>query len=101
MAKKKKSRRSNSFTLNIAAAAGFIPLAKTAWDGYQFGGFPTMLNEVSAAVTGYNPEQRVWRAQTLMKGTVPILIGLAVHKLASRLGVNRMLGRAKVPFARV
>lgn len=101
MAKAKAKRRANNFTISLASVAGFVPLAKTLYDGYQFGGFSTMLNELSASMTGYNPEVKVWRAQTLMKGAVPVVIGLAVHKVASKLGINRMLGRAKVPFLRV
>lgn len=101
MAKAKVAKKKAQFTVSLASAAGFVPLAKTAYDGYQFGGITTAMNEVTLAMTGYDPQRRVWRAANLMKGAVPIGLGLLVHKIASKLGVNRALGRAKIPFLRV
>jgi len=55
----------------------------------------------SMTFTGYDPEGFEPFGKYLGKGLAPILIGFAVHWLASKLGVNRMLGAAKVPILRI
>lgn len=91
------------FTLPVAALAGFAPLVKGAYDGYQSGGFNGALAEVSVATTGYNPIYHNWNLTwALKRGWLPIIAGIAVHKfVGGRLGVNKMLARAGVPIIRL
>jgi hypothetical protein len=48
-----------------------------------------------------NTETLKWMPEYLMQGVGPIVVGVFVHKLASKLGINRGLARAGVPFLRV
>lgn len=52
------------------------------------------------AVTGWNGTK--WDPKDEMVGFyLPILGGVAVHKAAKYLGVNKMLASAKIPFIRL
>ncbi|GAI32548.1 unnamed protein product, partial [marine sediment metagenome] len=54
------------------------------------------------SLTGYNYETHSWHPTDMRYGLLPILLGMGVHKIVgSKLGVNRALGRAKVPFIRI
>lgn len=101
MAKVIARRKSAPMTLPLAALAGFAPLVSRTVTGFQSGGLPTATHEVVAGLTGYQMDDGQWNVNNMRYGTFPILLGLLVHKLATRLGVNRALGRARVPFLRV
>lgn len=101
MAKTKKfHRRGNQFKLPLAVIAGFGPLASNLY-AVSPGGPQRMLWMGTQAITGYDTDTGVWWAPNLMKGTIPILLGVAVHKIAGRLGINRAIGAAGIPFIRI
>ena len=98
MAKKKK-RRKREITIPIAIVA---PIAgNLAWCYKSHNTWPGRLNLVCATYTGYDPGMAKWRPGLLMQGMGSLLVGVLVHKLAGILGINRMLGAAKVPFLRI
>lgn len=37
----------------------------------------------------------------VLRGWTPLFLALAIHYISSKLGLNRMLGRAGVPFIRI
>lgn len=103
-------RRSSkrSFTLPLAAIAGFVPVLNGTVQKsreHGFTGHDGGLSFATRSLTGYNYDEGVgpvgfyW--SHLRSGAVPILAGLLVHKAASMLGINRALGRARVPFIRL
>ena len=52
--------------------------------------------------TGYDLTDHKWWFGNLTKGLLPLVIGIVVHKVVGGfLGVNRALGRARVPILRV
>ena len=51
--------------------------------------------------TGWSIKENKWYYPYAQRGLMPLLIGMIIHVLASKLGVNRMLGRARVPFLRI
>lgn len=107
MAKKSKNHRKAKMTLPLGVVAGFVPLTYTTYKHFQWNG---MGGEEGAAdvfvrsLTGFSPNTaygRVWEFKRMMWGLIPILGGLAVHKVAGALGVNRAIARAGIPFIRI
>ncbi len=99
---RRKSRRRGGFTLPLAIVAGFAPLGIHVVEGFQVGGPVMGLKYATADLTGYNPVSGEWEWGYMKKyGWGPIFAGLIAHKVASWLGVNRALGRARVPWLRV
>lgn len=98
---RKKNRRSgNGMTIPMAVVAGFMPLAVNVVS-VSGGGLRRMGWMAAQALTGYDTDtQRFWYPN-MWKGTFPIIIGIIVHSIASKLGVNRALGKAGIPFIRI
>lgn len=94
-------RRASKMTVPVAVIAGFMPLANQVILGYKEGGLSRVSDRVVSSLTGYDPAVQRWEFAYLKNGALPILGGILVHKIASRLGVNRALGRAGVPFLRI
>ena len=102
MAKSKRSRRSKrGFSLPLAVIGGMAPLAVHAVDDYRVGGITHVGKGIAARTTGYMIDTGQWEPKWMMQGLVPILIGTGVHKLANRLGVNRAIAGAGIPFIRI
>lgn len=96
-----RSRRKAGFTIPVAVVAGFMPLVNQALIGYREGGIQRVSDRVVASMTGYDPATQQWHASHMVHGPLPIVLGILGHKLASRLGVNRALSQAGVPFIRI
>lgn len=102
-----RARRRSSrgkFTLPVAVVAGFAPLglglfgaAKRAAAGDLAGAS----QEVVIRTTGYNTDTKSFHWPTFVGSYGPIVAGVIVHKIANRLGVNRALANARVPFLRI
>lgn len=101
MAKAKRRRSKGGFTVPVAVLAGFGPMATDVIHGFQTGGITSAANDLLANVTGYDARSKTWSFALLAKGMGPVLAGVMVHKLAGKLGINRALGRAGVPFLRI
>lgn len=99
--KRAKRRSKGGMTLPIAVLAGFVPLALNAKKDYDDGGLQVLGKGLVLRTTGMNTETLKWMPEYLMQGVGPIVVGVFVHKLASKLGINRGLARAGVPFLRV
>jgi len=97
----KRSRGRGGFTLPMAVLAGFGPMAADVIHGYQTGGIASASNDLLANVTGYDARSKTWSFELLARGLGPVVAGIMVHKLAGRLGINRALSKAGVPFLRV
>jgi hypothetical protein len=88
-------------TVPLAMVAGFAPLAIHALDDYKVGGISHVGKGLSVRLTGYMPDTGKMEWSYLSEGLLPIITGVIVHKIAGRLGVNRSLAGAGVPFLRV
>lgn len=97
----KKRRRQPKPTIPLATllgtAAGMIQPARRIAQGDTDGG----MIELVKNYTGYDAGFNEWKFQHLWKGLAPMLGGMAVSMVASSLGVNRRLGKAKIPFLRI
>jgi hypothetical protein len=101
---KAKHRTKAGMTLPLAVIAGFAPLGIGLFGAVRrgmAGDTAGMAQEVTIRTTGYNTDDGHWHGGVFMQSYGPILAGLLVHKLASKLGVNRALSGAKVPFLRI
>jgi len=103
----KKSRRRRSFTIPLAAVSGaaagiFIapPGGTPPFKAAMQGNFNLALNDLIRNYTGLNVGHGTWNIMDA-KGLHAAIIGYLVHKIASILGVNRALGRARVPILRI
>ena len=93
--------KSAGMTLPTAVLAGFVPLAVAAMDGYKYNGWTGVGKRVSLGLTGFNTEDKKWYHGEMVKIVVPIVAGIGIHKLAGKLGINRALAQAGVPFIRI
>jgi len=56
---------------------------------------------IGSGMTGYSIVANDWKAWRLKNALLPMGLGFGVHKLAQKLGVNRMLASAGVPLVRI
>lgn len=101
MARKGKNHKRPSMTIPLGVVAGFIPLVANTVGRFQREGWNGAMREISADTIGLDPASGVFNIKWMMRGTAPIIGGIMVHKLASILGVNRAMARAKIPFIRI
>jgi hypothetical protein len=100
-AKRAGGRRRN-FTLPVAAMLGFVPLAANIIDQVRYNGIAGLRDYVPRTIIPYDFQTKQWTMAYLGWGLWPILGGFAVHYLVgNKLGVNRMLARARVPLLRL
>jgi hypothetical protein len=92
--KKHHSRGKTTLPIAIVApvAAVVVSGAKAIMEGHS--------EYVTTGLTGYGPDGK-FHVESLMGTYGPIAAGAVVHYAASRFGVNRALGRAKVPLIRI
>jgi hypothetical protein len=98
---KGKHSRRHGMTLPVAVIAGFVPLASNGLRDYQQGGLDLLGTGLTWRLTGYNQMSQRFDFSGLSSGLLPILMGIGVHKLAGRLGINRALSSAGIPLLRV
>jgi hypothetical protein len=97
-------RRKAKMTIPLGIVAGFIPAINDARvNSSNFGGIGNSAMHTAAGLIGWDTVTNKWVGLTQMKaaGAGGVLIGFAAHYIASKMGVNRALGRAGVPFIRI
>ncbi len=88
-------------TLPLTVLAGFsVPLVKT-YDAFRSGGATNAMAELTRDMTGYDPNAHNWQLGRMKDGLLPVLVGGMAHRLANRVGINRMLSAARVPLIRI
>ena len=97
----KARRRKAGFTIPLAVIGGMVPTVAFAYEGLQKGGPVEAAKRASMRLTGYNPWTGHWYFSEFASGWFPILAGLMAHKLANKVGINRALASAGVPFVRI
>jgi len=56
---------------------------------------------LGSSMTGYSVVANDFKAWRLKNGLLPLGIGFGVHKVATKLGINRMIASAGIPFIRI
>ena len=96
-----KNHRAKQFTLPLAVVAGFsVPLVRTVRET-QLHGWKDGAAEFIRDLTGFAPWAGGWNAGSLRNGLLPIIGGLVIHKVASAMGINRVLASAGIPLIRI
>ena len=106
MAKKQaRHHRKAGTTVSLAMIAGLAPTAAFAYEGFKLpgdqGGIVEAAHRVSMRMTGYEWKNNTWCIGEAAKGLLPLLIGGGVHKLANRMGINRMIANSGIPILRI
>ena len=102
MAKRKGHSKRAGMTIPLAVIGGLIPMATDVLSAYKAAGAEGALGHVSLCTTGYDPSDGQWKpAFAMQKLYGPLFLGSMVHKLASKLGVNRMIASAGIPLIRI
>ncbi len=105
---KRGGRRRQGFELPLAIVAGFAPGAMSLW-AHRSNGAEGIAAEASRIYLGYAGTNKFGYNDTLgfhpyllKYGTIPIVAGLLIHKIVGgKLGVNRVLRQANIPFVRI
>lgn len=99
---KAKIRRRSKTTIPLLLAAPVaMPMVDWAKQAMGSEGPAMATNNLVASFTGYNNYQKNFDSSRIRKTYTPILIGWLGHKLANAIGINRLLGRAKIPYIRL
>jgi len=109
---KKKHRSSGGFKIPVAPVVGLAAGIVTSQNGEPSpwenilkgdeGSLRWAFNQLCERYTGYYPPEGNWKPWRMNAGITPLVVGMLVHKfIGGTLGVNRMLGRAKVPVFRL
>jgi hypothetical protein len=101
MARKTKHRSKAKFTLPLSVVAGFAPGVSYAIAGYKAGGFKGATNSLAYAYGGFDVSTGKFNMAGLYHGLIPAIGGFLIHMVAGKIGINRALGRAGVPFIRI
>jgi hypothetical protein len=89
-------------TIPLAIVGGLTPMLSDIMLAYHVGGGEAALGHVSLCTTGYDPADGKWKpAFAMQKLYGPLFIGVMVHKVAGRLGINRMISKAGIPLFRI
>lgn len=92
-------RGKKQFTIPLAVVAGFTPAAMTLWNNKQNA---TALGvEAGRIFLGWDYWAARWDWQFMKWGTIPIIAGVLVHKVANRLGINRLIASTGIPVIRL
>jgi hypothetical protein len=105
MAKKQVHHKKPGMTVSLAMVAGLAPTLAFAYEGYKIpgdqGGIVEAAHRMTMRMTGYEWKGNTWAMGEAIRGLGPLLIGGGVHKLANRMGINRMISNAGIPILRV
>ena len=98
------SRRGSSHktTIPLAIVGGFVPFVAHTYRNYQSGGAAHAMTYFAKPFVPFDPVNGRMDTSKLCYGLYPVALGFLVHWLVgNKLGVNKALGRAKVPFLRI
>jgi hypothetical protein len=86
-------------TIPLAVVAGFVPVAVGVWNRRASG--TAVADYLQAGFTGITPGTGQFNLGNLRLGLMPVFAGFICHTIASKLGINRAIGRAGIPFIRI
>lgn len=93
------THRKKQMNVSLAVIAGLLPIPIKAYDAWKQGqGASQIARQTLMAFTGWDFWNNNWKPGNLMYGLAPAVAGILAHKLANRLGVNRSLKAAGIPW---
>lgn len=98
MVKKRKKRRSKDKRMSILTLSGLFAAFSRPIANVLAGNYEGAIAEIGSRFTGYNFQSgRFDWMYALMNGYLPIIVGVAGSKVATKLGVNRAI--KNIPYA--
>lgn len=98
----KRRRHGRTFELPLAIVGGFIPFIGHTYRNFKNNGAEHALTYFAKPFIPYDPMTGKFAADKLSFGLYPVIAGLLIHWLVGgKLGVNRALGRARIPIIRI
>lgn len=96
---KKVRSRAKKFTLPLALVGGMVPVVVGVWNRKSSG---TEIGQyLQRGFTGIEPTDGKFKLDNLRLGAMPLVGGFLVHMIASKLGLNRAIGRSGLPVIRI
>lgn len=100
---KNKNRRRHSSGFVLPPLLPIMGMSVPVIASYQVqkqtgGGISDFVSAMTVKLTGFSTADHKFHFNELRGGAVPIIAGFAGHWLAGRIGINRMLGRYKIPI---
>lgn len=90
--------------LSLAIVGGLLPTILDSWNFGQTrasepgGVMAGMGHQLLLNFTGFNSDDHKWYPSTLLPTYGYLLLGVMIHKLANRFGINRGIRRMGIPF---
>ncbi len=85
--------------ISLLVVAGLLPGANAVFQASrEQNGLQRMGVAATKIFTGWDPDNNRWSFDELKKGALPLVAGAIGHKLAGRLGINRMIANVGIPF---
>lgn len=100
----KRRRARPKMTIPLAPVISLIFPAQKAYHVYtETGSIESGIRNWFAYYTGWtgNPGSGPYEPAYLKYGLFPLAIGLAAHAIAGKLGINRTIARAHIPYVRI
>ena len=101
MATRRKIHHKKRMTIPLAVVAGFLPLGLDVFNQLKAGEWEQASNVLQHNLIGVNPWSGKWDTQGFNHGLYPIVGGFAVHWMANKIGLNRMIARTGIPLIRI
>ena len=106
MATKKRRNFTIPAALTAGALLGFVIKPDPTWDSpfeaARRGNWDIAIKNYATNMIGYRADTgAIFDTKIGMKGLWALIGGFVIHKVASMIGLNRALGRARIPFLRV
>jgi hypothetical protein len=103
MAKEKKRRNGGrGLTIPLAVVAGLTPPLISIAGKFPEGGIKLCMQEASRIFTGWDPVIGQYDITWMKFGALPVILGGLAHRfIGGKLGINRALSKAGIPFLRL
>jgi hypothetical protein len=88
-------------TISLAIAAGFAVPVTRAVNTYKYAGLTNAVSHFTSMMVGFEPTTGLFNANNLKSGLLPVMTGAVIHKVASMMGINRMIAQSGIPFIRI
>lgn len=101
--KKRIFRRRRGVEIPLAVVAGFAPAAVSTYQYFQAPGqgLQGAAKHFVGIMSGYDVDAHNFDWHRMQGGLIPVVAGVVAHKIADKLGINRMLRNARIPFVRI
>lgn len=86
----------------MGVIAGMLPGVARSFSVFQLQGAQAAANEFISIYSGFDPITRRFSVANLGYGLMPLFAGLMLSRVVGgMLGVNRLLGRSRIPLLRI